>query len=132
MTYQAQNDTLISEDGISATYTRFASHELVDEGLSAVPMVAGEYIRIGLKCYRLGSVVSYAMQYAECPIEALDRARSLGHALHWANPCATVLSAHKGQPRKAVALKMGDLIRFEGHVFELAPAPNHNIKLIQK
>lgn len=79
--------------------------------------------------YTFGSVVSYALQNNECPIKSFENAKVNGHETHWANQNATALTAHKQAHRTHVALKVGDVVKFEGREFSIENAPNHNIKL---
>ena len=79
--------------------------------------------------YTLGSVIGYALKNGNCPIEALDRARDKGHKLHWANANSVVIT-NQAQPKEQhVAVEIGDLIRFQGRVFELVRTPNRNVGL---
>jgi hypothetical protein len=81
--------------------------------------------------YMLSSVVSYAMRYNNCPIEALDRARENKHQLHFAVTLPTVISAHPKPQQTVVGLSWGDLIKFEGRTFELKRSPNDNVSLVE-
>jgi hypothetical protein len=79
--------------------------------------------------YMLGSVVSYAQRYSNCPIAALDRARKNGHDLHFAIALPTVVSSTPSPKATVVGLGWGDRIAFEGRTFELVKANNDNVSL---
>lgn len=81
--------------------------------------------------YTLGSVVSYAMQYNNDPVQAVDRARANGHRLHWANHDATVISSNPPPKHTRYGLQWGDYIKFEGRIFQLQKAPNDNVSLVE-
>jgi hypothetical protein len=81
--------------------------------------------------YMLGSVISYALRSNSCPIEALDRARSLRHELHWAIQLSVCISNPPPPKRTVIGLQWGDHIRFEGRTFELRKAPNDNVSLVE-
>lgn len=119
----AHGDIFLYEDGISKTYRRPASHHICD-------VLAEDIIRVGLRTYQLGSVVRYAMKYNKCPIDAVDHARALGHKLHWANQRASTVTSKRREAPKALEMKIGNLIHFEGRTFVLTKAPNNNIDLV--
>lgn len=79
--------------------------------------------------FKLGSVVSYAMRYNECPIKAIERARERKHELHFAFALATVISSSPKPKETVVGLSWGDEIKFEGRTFKLVKAPNDNVRL---
>ena len=43
--------------------------------------------------YTLGSVVGYAIKTCNCPFEQVERAKKLGHQLHWANSNSVSISS---------------------------------------
>jgi hypothetical protein len=81
--------------------------------------------------YQLGSVVSYAMRYKQCPIAGLERAKANGHDLHFAFALATIISDPPQAKRTVTGLAFGDVIEFEGRKFKLAPANNDNVRLVE-
>jgi hypothetical protein len=93
-----------------------------------VQLVAGENIAIPYESRRHGtlwhlcrinSVVSYAMRYGECPVEALDRARKINEKLWWINKLPTTIDG-LGRPKVTyTGLKEGQIIRFEGRIFRI-------------
>jgi hypothetical protein len=68
-----------------------------------------------------GSCVSYALESGMCPIAMLDRARKLGHSLHWFNPCSVMITAEKRERKTWVGLEFGQRVKFEGRVFRIEP-----------
>lgn len=98
---------------------------------------------LGLKCagfyrtYSPGSVVSYALQYNECPIAAVEECRAkmksdpyAGHKLHWINARGSVLTSHKREAEKIVKVTIGMRVRFEGQVFEIKATHNNNLMFV--
>jgi len=106
--------------------------------------VHGEYIEIDAedtlwsghtggragRTYYAGSVISSALRDGDCPIEAYERAVEMGHKRHWIGQHATVISSGPQATREAVAVEPGQVIRFEGRFFKLAPTWNDNLNLI--
>lgn len=91
----------------------------------------GDTISIGLTRYKIGSVVSSCLKDGDCPIHGIDRARKLGHELHFVFGLGTCLTAEGTRPDYGTAVQYGDRVLFEGRVFLLAEANNHNIKLVE-
>lgn len=74
----------------------------------------GHYLR-----FQAGSVVSYALESNACPIKAVERAVSRGHALHFLFGLAVSISA-QARPRETyISLEIGERVRFEGRYFEV-------------
>jgi len=93
-------------------------------GTEVAVQIKGEWVS-----FTFGSVVSSVLRHNEDPIEAYERAISLGHETHWLNQNATVLVSHKVPRKTLVGLQLGDTVRFQGRDFVLTPAPNGNITL---
>tara|TARA_Y100001936_G_C15950989_1_gene600176 strand:+ start:494 stop:886 length:393 start_codon:yes stop_codon:yes gene_type:complete len=98
----------------------------------AINVTAGEIITDTkmLDGWRLGSVVSYALQYNECPIEAIEDAKSKGEALHWISGITVIMSSRPKKEAPRILIKEGEVINFEGKLFTVAPAANNNKTLI--
>lgn len=79
--------------------------------------------------YQCGSVVSYALEYNECPIKALKGAKKAGENLHWINQLSTCITSHVRERERIVAVAVGMLIKFEGQLFTLEEARNGNLSL---
>lgn len=79
--------------------------------------------------FAIGSVASYALEYDECPIEAVEKAKSRNHELHYVFGCGASITSHQRPHEVKKGFKFGDKIKFEGHTFELVRAPNSNVAL---
>ena len=80
--------------------------------------------------YSPGSVVSYALQYNECPLAAVERAKANGHDLVWINANAAMLTADDRAAENVVEVEYGMLVRFQGVVATIEKAANNNLKLV--
>ena len=87
------------------------------------------------RTYSAGSVVSYALQYNECPIEAVARNKEKmisqpynGHKLHWINANSTCISSHKQAQRQLVRVTLGMRVRFEGLLATIEADHNNNLR----
>jgi len=78
----------------------------------------------------LGSVVSFALESNDCPLEAVERAKTNRHDLHWINAESTCISSSPQDLPARIQIKEDDIIRFEGKLFTIAKAPNNNKRLI--
>lgn len=100
----------------------------------AVMLKAGDEIALvsaPMQHYQMGSVVSSALRYNECPMKAVERARGFGHALHFAFALGTCLHSGPIVKGRYIGVELGQRIEFEGRTFEIAAAPNRNIKLVE-
>jgi hypothetical protein len=89
------------------------------------------------RTYSPGSVVSYALQYNECPIKAVEDCRRKmveqpynGHKLHWINANATVLTSHARAKETLVQVTIGMRVRFEGLHATIEADHNNNLKFV--
>jgi hypothetical protein len=82
------------------------------------------------KEYSPGSVVSYALQYNEDPIVAVEHAKAHGHKLHWINGCGVALTAHEQAQRTLVKVEIGMFVRFQGLVATIEEDFNDNLKFV--
>ena len=78
--------------------------------------------------YSPGSVVSYALQYNECPMAAVERAKANRHALHWINARAVAITAHAQAKRHLIAVRPGMRVRFEGLLATIELDHNNNLR----
>lgn len=83
------------------------------------------------RTYKPGSVASYALEYNECPFEALARARQNGHPIHWIAARSSVLSDSRSAAEDVVLVKPGMKVHFQGHDFLIQEAPNNNLSLAE-
>jgi len=77
-----------------------------------------------------GSVVSYSLKYDDDPIEAVQRAKKLGHKLKWINKCAVSITSEKRAKQWFYGFELGDKVWFEGEAFTLELDWNRNVKLV--
>jgi hypothetical protein len=89
------------------------------------------------RTYSPGSVVSYALEYNECPIAAVERTRAqmvsdphMGHKLHWINQNATCISNSPQAQRQLVRVYHGMRVRFEGLLATIEADHNNNLKFV--
>lgn len=69
--------------------------------------------------YYAGSVVSYAMRNRDCPIKAIEHAKSRGHDLHWISQSSTMITAEARPRERLIKIEIGMLVEFEGRVFRI-------------
>ncbi len=100
-------------------------------------LLAGRPGREFFRTYSPGSVVSYALEYNECPIAAVERCRAqmardphAGHKLHWINQNATVISSGPQAQRQLVKVTIGMRVRFEGLLATIEADHNNNLKFV--
>lgn len=82
------------------------------------------------RTYKAGSVVSYALQYNECPIEAVEDAKARGHATRWINALGSMITAHEREAETVIAVRIGMLVRFEGLIATIQADHNNNLKFV--
>ena len=81
------------------------------------------------RLYTLGSVIGSAIESCSCPFEAMDRAKNLGHELHFAFQNSTMISSGPSEQTISFMVKHGSSIKFHGKRFEIIKTPNDNIAL---
>lgn len=81
-----------------------------------------------LSTFSPGSVVSYALEYNECPIAAVERAKANGHDLIWINANGAMLTAHDRDAEDVVEVEYGMLVHFQGVTARIEKADNNNLK----
>lgn len=82
------------------------------------------------RTYSPGSVVSYALQYNEDPIAAVERAQKRGELLRWINANATCISANRQAREVLVQVRIGMRVRFEGLLATIEADHNNNLKFV--
>lgn len=97
-----------------------------------INVTAGEHITDStmLGSWYFGSVVSYALKYNDCPIEQVARSVKKGEDLHWLIAHSPCVSSNPTKLEPRILIEDGDVIRFEGKLFTVEIAPNHNKKLM--
>tara|TARA_B100000780_G_scaffold279019_1_gene254996 strand:+ start:2367 stop:2717 length:351 start_codon:yes stop_codon:yes gene_type:complete len=100
--------------------------------------LANEAILVEGRKYEFNSIVSYAMEKNECPIDALawvEHAKvkwpHAGHVSHWLSPSLVCLSLVPSE-QKVVrgVVDFGELVQFEGRFFRIEKANNDNIDMV--
>jgi hypothetical protein len=79
--------------------------------------------------FMISSVASYALEYNECPVEAYNRAKERGHALHFIFALATVISDHRPARKSYIGVRIGEPVYFEGRYFLITAESNWNLGL---
>lgn len=117
-------------DGIG-THVHLTPTTRWNDAEPAKELRAGDRLVLGgLRTFSINSVVSYALECGEDPVAAIDHARGLGHELVWINGLGATLSRAPRAPRAHIIVEIGDRVRFEGQVYTIQPAPNHNLRLV--
>ena len=90
------------------------------------------------RMYKFGSVVSYAAEYNECPIQSVeDTKRNMiespyaGHKLHWLNQQSVMITSEKRARRTYFNADFGDVVFFEGRNFRITKTSNNNADLVE-
>tara|TARA_R110000822_G_scaffold144407_5_gene283043 strand:- start:1763 stop:2140 length:378 start_codon:yes stop_codon:yes gene_type:complete len=105
-----------------------AASQYTDKDVIAIAYESGNKGTLH-RFYTLGSLVRYAIDNCDCPLEAVERAKERGEDLHWANRRSSMLTSHARPQQFSFMQKHGDKIKFHGKTFEIVPTPNNNISL---
>lgn len=82
--------------------------------------------------YTFGDVFTYALEYGECPLEALERAKGFGHKIYWLNPDPVALGTAVTEDKKrAFLVNVGEKVKYAGKIFTVEAAPNDNLVLVE-
>jgi len=81
------------------------------------------------RTYTINSVVSYALQYNECPIAAVERAKGFGHELVFIFGNGACIHNGPRSTAKHIYVEIGMTVKFQGHYYTIEKAPNDNLKL---
>ena len=92
----------------------------------------GDTLRIGASSFQLGDVMNYALERGQCPFEAHQRACANKHQIYYAFSLAACLSSGKTKQEVVFAQEFGDVITYAGKKFQLAKAPNNNVRLVEQ
>ena len=113
----------------SPAYTIFANRESYrDDDVLAIAYQSRNHGTL-YRFYTLGSVIGYALEYCECPFEAIEREKKKGSELHYAFPNSVSITSHKRDRETSFMVEHGDHIKFHGKMFEIVPTANYNIAL---
>jgi hypothetical protein len=94
--------------------------------------VPNDTIIIGLNRYILSDVMTYALSHGDCPFAAHQQANDRGHAIYFAFSAGTCLSRSPKKQEIVFAQEFGDVITYAGKKFQLAKAPNNNVRLVEQ
>jgi hypothetical protein len=104
------------------------------DNIECINLRSGDLIQIGTKAqsrFKMSSVVSYALQNGNCPIESHERAVNLGHPTYFITNCGSVISSSKQEEVTIIIVEDGEIVRFEGKYFKVSPDFNNNMKLVE-
>lgn len=114
----------------------FPAYEIVEPPVHAFRahalLKAGDRLALvdaPMRHYQIGSVASYALDAARCPIEAVKLAKERGHPLYYVFALGSAIVAHDAPREQYLGVRVGQKVWFEGHVFEIEAQPNRNLGL---
>jgi len=81
------------------------------------------------RIFRAGTVIDYAREYHEDPVEAIQTAVERGHKLVWLNPVSSIITDTHQDKRRHIGLEWEQLVLFDGRRYRIKPDHNNNIKL---
>jgi len=122
------------------SYPAYDIHAPIEDFRGRAAIQPGEYIMLPFESrshgrqwheFKVGSVMGYAMDNNECPIEAFNRAKDRGHAVYFLSPCGTSLTAHKEAKRFYQGYEFGSVVHFMGKDFRIEPDHNQNAKFVE-
>lgn len=115
------------------TYPSFDIVELEKNNQGQTNLIANDHLCIdGQYRFRIGSVASYAIECGRCPIADFNRTVEQGHKTHFVTQMAVSLSISNVPRGRFILIDSNQLIKFEGRVFKLTPAPNDNYNLVEQ
>lgn len=132
--------SIFTKQAVVAVFPAFTIVEREADSLGFVQITAQDLLGLDsgrgfYRKYQPGSVVSYALAYNECPIEAVEDCRAKmvkfpynGHKLHWINACASVISDSPRPSELLVKVTIGMAVNFEGHKFTIQADHNNNLR----
>lgn len=131
-------DILKVQNGIGDIYVRESTY-IIGTAAQAVVLKDGEKLvleyesRFGkgklMSTFTIGSVASYAIRNDDCPIEAIERAKKLGHELVYIFGNGSCIHNGPRSTVKHVMVEYGMLVYFQGHFYTIEKAPNSNLTL---
>lgn len=82
-----------------------------------------------MRHYTISSVMSYALKYNECPIQAYEDAKKKGHNIYWINGRGSMITSTPQARETYIAVEIGQRVYFQGKLFEIVAEPNDNLGL---
>ena len=100
--------------------------------------VAQDVVLINDMKFYFYSIVSYALESGDCPVEALNwfeyakkKWPYSGHVCWWLGQCVVGISSSPRTPEPVKAVvEVGEVVQFEGRTFRVEAANNENMSLI--
>lgn len=83
------------------------------------------------KMFTIGSVVSYALESTEDPIEAYKECIARGDEAYWLNANCVSITSNNEAKKEYFLVEIGEEILFEGIIFRVEPASNNNLSLVK-
>lgn len=124
-----RRDTLIEEGPAFNIHTRETGKSYEDI-YSAINLIDNEVLIVGNRTYYINSVVGYALENGDDPIEAYNREVANGFPVHWINQRSATLTSHKREAIKVIKVIPGEtLARFHGQVYLIEKSANDNLAL---
>lgn len=126
------NDTIHHTTGIGHHIDRAGEHLRCGKvHCWATELYAGEGLVLNdLETFRISSVASSALQRNDDPVEAVERAKRLGHELVFIYGLgASIVAGGPRAPEPYIRVTIGMTVRFQGNFYTIEKAPNHNLRL---
>ena len=79
--------------------------------------------------YQISSAASYALKNGQCPVRAYNTSVERNQPTHWIIPIPTVMTSHDRVKETRIKVEFGQLVNFEGRIFEITLRPNNNLGL---
>jgi len=79
--------------------------------------------------FKINSVMSYALEYNECPIKAYERAIELKQEVYFIFGLGSCLTSHKQKRKEYIEIYAGAKVYFQGKNFIVKKANNDNFNL---
>lgn len=92
----------------------------------------GDTFIIGLRTYKLGDVMSYAISNGACPFAHHEKAIARGDEIYYAFSTGACLSSSPTKQEVVFAQEFGDVITYAGKKFQLVKAANNNVSLVEQ
>jgi hypothetical protein len=80
-----------------------------------------------VNAWQFVSIQGLAIENNECPVEAVNKAKEIGHDLHFVKKIC-LDNASLPKPNR-ILLSLEDVLSFEGYLFKLIPSLDKNILL---
>lgn len=94
-----------------------------------VNVSAGDQLIDGSSTYYVSSVVSCALESNQCPIEAIEHAKTNNHQLYWIGTNPICISNSEIVKENMLQVDFDAIYRLEGQAFKIVPANNGNLGL---